>query len=227
MKRISILLLTVALAAGLFATNADAAKKKKKKPVKTTLYFHGSSAAGEADSMAQVNDVPLPMDPTKPSDSAPKSRQIPHALVTPNHQCAGNTLFPVWVGDLSGKIVGDVKVTFSAASTPGNVVVRMWPDVVGLMCDSDLAGTQDYVKPAGEAVVALPNGAGEVTATFKNVNVKTVGKLMLQFSPGTIDTPADREIFPPAATRILYDATDFASRIEFKCIPAKGKSCAK
>ena len=226
MKRISILLLTVALAAGLLAPSADAAKKKKK-AVKTTLYFHGASAAGEADSMAQVNDVPLPMDTTKPSDAAPKSRQLPHAVATPNHNCANNTLFPVWAGDVSGKIVGDVKVTFNAASTPGNVVVRMWPDVVGLMCDSDVSGSSDYVKPAGEAVVALPNGAGEATATFKNVNAKAIGRLVLQFSPGTMEAPADEEIFPPAATRILYDAPDFASRIEFKCIPAKGNSCTK
>lgn len=227
MKRSIVLILALGLIAGSLTGGATAAKKKKKKskPVKTTLYFHGNEMAGEVESMGAVADVPLPMSPKKPSDAAPKSKQIINGVVTPNGQCANNNLFPNWSGKLSGTVKGDVKVTFNAVSSPGKVVVRVWPDVMSLLCDSSVSGSSDYPKPAGETVVDLPNGAGEVTAVLKNVRAKAIGSLLVQISPAAIDTPDGDEAFPPSFARLLYDSPDFASRIEFKCIPAKGKSC--
>lgn len=230
MKRMITILLVVGLVAAMVGGSADAKKKKKKKakPVKTTLYFHGNEAVGESESFAVAADAPLPMSPEEPSGSEPKSKQITNGVVTPNAQCANNNLFPNWSGSVAGKIKGDVKVTFSTVSSPGDVVVRIWPDVMSLLCDSNLepvSSSSDYPKPAGEVTVSLPNGPGEVTAVMKGVKAKAIGSLLLEITPANVDTPAGRKIFPPSFARVLYDTDDFDSRIEFKCIPAKGKSC--
>jgi hypothetical protein len=226
MKRTTIVLLVMALSAGLLAGGATAAKKKKKaKPVATTLYFHGASPIGESESMGAVADVPLPMSPEKPSGAEPKSKQITNGVVTPNGRCANNNLFPNWSGKLSGTITGDIKVTFSTVGSPGQVLVRVWPDVLGLLCDSGVSGSSDYPEPVGEAIVDLAPGTGEVTAVLKKVKAKAIGSLLVQISPVEMETPAGETVFPPSFARVLYDTPDFASRIEFKCIPTKGKSC--
>jgi hypothetical protein len=225
MKRTIVLIVVGLLTAGLLSGGATAAKKKKAKPVKTTLYFHGGELVGETESMGSVNDVPLPMSPEKPSGSEPKSKQIINGVVTPNGKCANNNLFVNWKGDVAGTIKGDVKVTFSTVSSPGQVLVRLWPDIAALSCTSEVSGSADYPEPAGETVVDLPPGTGEVTATLKNVKAKAIGSLLVQISPAHMDTPAGRQVFPPSFARVLYDTPDFASRIEFTCIPAKGKRC--
>lgn len=224
MRRSLILVLVLGLVASFMSVGA-VAKKKKAKAVKTTLYFHGGSPIGESESMGAVADVPLPMSPEKPSGAEPKSKQIVNGVVTPNGQCANNNLFTNWSGQVSGTIKGDVKVTFNAISSPGQVVVRVWPDIMALMCDSATSGSSDYPDPAGETIVDLPNGTGEVTAVLKNVKAKAIGSLLVQISPVSIETPADKDVFPPSFARVLYDSPDFASRIEFTCVPARGKSC--
>ena len=177
MKRILVLLMIVGLVVGAVAT-AEAGKKKPK-PVATALYLHGATVVGENDSMAQVNDVYLPMDATEPSGAEPKSRFIFNAFVTPNTKCAGNNLFPVWAGGLSGRVTGDVKLTFHTLGTPGQVVVRIWPDVGSLLCDSAASGSMDYPEPAGEVTVDLPPGQGTVEAIMEDVDFSSVGSLML------------------------------------------------
>jgi hypothetical protein len=227
-SRLFVALLAVGLVAGLLGQGSIAAKKRKKraKPVKTTLYFHGNEVVGESESMANVADAPLPMSPAKPTGSEPKSKQVVNGVATPNSDCAGNNLFANWSGKTAGTIKGDVKVTFNAISSPGTVLVRLWPDVVSSLCTSTAAGTTDYPKPAGEALVALPNGTGEVTAVLKNVKVKAIDSLLVQISPAYIDGPEGRKVFPPSFVRLVYDTPDLDSRIEFMCIPAKGKKCA-
>lgn len=226
MKRTTVLLIVLALCAGLLSSGATAAKKKKKaKPVKTTLYFHGGSPIGESESMGTVNDVPLPMSAEEPAGSEPKSKQIINGVVTPNGKCANNNLFTNWKGDIAGTIKGDVKVTFTTVSSPGQVLVRVWPDVAGLMCTSEVSGSADYPEPAGEVVVDLAPGTGEITAVLKKVKAKAIGSLLVQISPAHVDTPAGRQVFPPSFARVLYDTPEYDSRIEFKCIPAKGKRC--
>lgn len=221
-------ILAGALVAG--ALVVPAAAKKKAKPVATTLYMHGASIVGEADSSPQVADAPLPMDPNEPEGAEPKSHGIANGVVTPNHQCAGNNLFPVFVGDVSGQIVGDMKVTLHALATPGKVDVRVWADKMGLLCTSDLSGSADYPEPAGEVTVDLPAGHGVIEAVFEDLNFPASANLMIQVSPEAtpVDTPAgEQHYFAPFVARVLYDAVDFASNVEFSCIPPKGaKSCA-
>lgn len=228
MKKILTLVMVLGLIAGAVASPAAAGKKKKKKakPVATKLYLHGASAVGENDSFSSVAEGYLPMDPAKPAGET-KSRQLTNYLVGPNTECAGNNLFPVWSGELSGQIAGDVKLTFSTLGTPGKAVVRIWPDVTASMCNSSLSGASDYPDPAGEVVVDLPAGEGTVEAVMEKVNFKAVGTVIVQISPAVaLDIPdPGGAVLNPFLSRVLYDSDEFASVLEFKCIPTKGKTC--
>lgn len=227
MKRSVVAVLALGLVFSSIAAPSFAAKKKKKapKPVATTLYFHGNEVVGETESSPQVADNPLPMTPEKPSGSEPKSKQIVNGVVTPNHECSGNNLFVNFMGEVSGTVTGDMKITFHTISSPGNVVVRVWPDVMGLLCNSAASGSADYVKPAGEIVVPLANGTGKVEAVLKKLKFKALGSMTIQISPENVVTPAGRSVFPPSFARVLYDTPTYDSKVEFKCTPAKGKSC--
>jgi hypothetical protein len=210
---------------------APAGAKKKAKPVATKLYLHGATVVGENDSFSLYNEAFLPMDKTAPTGTEPKSRWITNYLGGPNTQCAGNNLFPVWAGQLAGTIKGDVKLTFSAVGTPGDVVVRIWPDVGqgSSLCDSSnpASTSANYVDPAGEVVVTLPPGTGTVEAIMKNVSLKAVGSVVIQLSPVVaVDVPdPGGSVLSPFMSRVLYDTADFSSMLEFSCIPVAGTSC--
>lgn len=208
-----------------------AVAKRAAKPVATKLFLHSATVVGENDSFSLYNEAFLPMDKAEPSGSEPKSRWITNYLAGPNTQCAGNNLFPVWSGALTGQIKGDVKLTLNTVGTPGDVVVRIWPDVGAgaSLCDSDnpASPSSNYVDPAGEVVVSLPPGAGTVEAVMKGVNFKAVGSVVIQISPVVqVDIPSPGgSVLNPFMSRILYDTADFASVLEFSCIPASGTSC--
>lgn len=199
-----------------------------KKPVKTTFYLHGSQAIGETESFSLVADAYLPMSPEEPAAAEPRSKFITNYVAGPNANCAGNNLFPVWTGAMSGRIKGDMKFTFSTVGTPGPVEVRVWPDIMSSLCDSPATGTMDYVDPAGSVVVDLPPGAGTVEALIKDVDFKVAQHLLIQVSPiEAVDLPDPAgSLLSPFMARILYDTPDFASALEFSCVPAKGKTCA-
>lgn len=212
MKRI----ITVALLAGLIAGSlaampAHAKKKKKAKPVATTLYMHGNLPFGELEFPDTINGVFMPMDKNEPGGGAPKSMGLTNYAGGPNTQCAGNGLFPLWVGDLSGKIVGDIKVTMHTITGPASQVeVRVWPDISALACNDS------YPEPAGQVTVDLPAGHGETEAVIEGVKFPAASRLMIQISP----------VLPgPTQGRILYDSADMATQISFGCIPSSGKSC--
>jgi hypothetical protein len=217
-------IMTLALLAGLVATSLSttATAAGRKKPVKTTLYMHGTEAVGEVDLMANMEYLKL--DAKKPKSATPKTVGITNYVAGPNDECAGNNLFPVFVGALRGKVKGTMKVTFFNAGGPGKIRVRIWPDVTGQLCNQETLGIHDYVKPAGDATIdALP---GENTIVVKKVNFKALSALMIQFSPGAmVDVEGPRYI-PPLVARIAYDSPDFATRVQFTCTPLRGKKCA-
>lgn len=226
LKRLIVPVLAGALVAGALVVPAVAGKKPK--PVLTTLYMHGDTVIGEADSSPQIADVPLRMDSEPPTGTEPKSHAVANGIVTPNSNCAGNNLFPVFVGDLQGRIVGDMEIGLQFLSTPGQVDVRVWTDKFGLLCDSDLSGSAEYPEPAAEAVVDLPFGQAGVEVVLKDLNVVATQNLMVQVSPhvaGEVPTPAtNADYFAPFVARVLYDAALFSSHVQFSCIPPKGKS---
>ena len=206
--------LIAALAFGLIAggLQGPASARKKKAPVETTLYFHGVSQLGEEDAVNGLIDLTtfMKMDPIQPSSDESKSKSLGWSSTN----CAGNRLFVVWVGDVSGHVVGDMKVTFSAVSAPQEVEIRVWPDVNEQLCDAK------YPTPAASAKVTLPAGQGVVEATLDDVDFSSTAKLMIQISPAPIGTDT------PGLGRIFYDSTVDPSRVVFSCIPSRGKSCA-
>ena len=217
MKKLVAVLMLSAVAMSAFA--APAAQAKKKKPASTTLYFHGTQYVGEAEIPDGVNAIYRTMDATEPTDPAPKSVSLLAAGAagsgTPNPTCAGNPLFPVWVGDVNGTVVGDLKVSIDAVSLPTQVDVRVWGFVPGIgACDSQ--GVEGYVEPFAETRIDVPAGVGTLETVLKNKKATTLGKLMVQITP---------VLEGPTATRFLYDSTSAVSQIEFKCAPATGASC--
>ena len=228
MKRIAGLLL-VAVVATALTSAVPAAAKKKAKPVATKLFLHGDGPVGESQSVPVVSDAMLPMDATEPAGAEPKSKFITNGIVTPNPMCAGNNLFPVWTGQVAGTIKGDMKLTLHTVGTPGPIEVRVWPDVASSMCTSEnpVSSSDAYPDPAGAVEVELPPGHGTVEAVIKNVNFKAIGSMIVQVTPVVAaDLPSPGPVvFNPFVSRILYDTADFASSLEFSCIPAKGASC--
>jgi hypothetical protein len=198
----------------MFGAVASAeAKKKAKKPVSVTYYFHGTETVGEIDLVNNFAVSYLKMDSTEPTEPAPRSRPFTTWSGDPQmwNDCAGSALLPVWTGPLSGKVVGDMKVTLHTLSAPKAVTIQVWPDLASQACASNNLGEGDYPEPAAETTVDLPAGPGESEIILKNVKFDASAMLMLQVLP-----------HGPAPGRVLYDSPDFASKIEFKCIP---KSC--
>lgn len=62
---------------------------------------------------------------------------------------------------------------------------------------------------------------------MENVTLKALGSVIIQVSPVVqVDIPSPGgSVLNPFMSRILYDTPDFASVLEFSCIPASGTSC--
>lgn len=225
MRKTLAVALVVGLMTGALVGPAEAGKKKKAKPVATTLFLHGTEKFGEMESFSFLADAYLKMDPTAPTGTDTKSKGITNYGIGPNTRCAGNSLFPTYVGELQGTVKGDVKVSLNTVASPGAAVeVRIWPDLASLACDS--AAGNEYIEPAGSAVVALPAGQGTVEAVIEGVDFKATAGLMLQVSPATMDVAGTPRPLPPFFGRLLYDSEAAPSSISFSCLPSSGKTCA-
>jgi hypothetical protein len=160
----------------------------------------GSQPAGEAEALEFLSLVPE-------APSAEKSMQLINYVGGPNTECAGNSLFPVFVGSLRGRVTGDIKVQFNAASTAGAVDVRIWPDVYGQLCN------EAYLPPARSVRVNLPAGPGLVEAVLSGASFDVGDQVMVQITP-VVETPF--------VGRMFYGTPD--ARVEFECIPSIGKT---
>ncbi|MGH2807468.1 MAG: hypothetical protein ACRDKT_09340 [Actinomycetota bacterium] len=204
-------LIAVVLAAGLLAGGmtmpADAAKKKrKKKPVPTTMFLDGTSQWGEEDQIANGTYPKL----AAAAGDGEKSMMIPNYVGGPNTECAGNSLMPVFVGGVAGRVVGDLKITFDATASPGaSAEIRVWPDLSAQACN------EDYVPPFGSTTVELPAGGGTVEATIEGVDFTAQTGMMIQIT-SVIGVP-------PSYARVFYGTE--TSKIEFSCTPTSGKTC--
>jgi hypothetical protein len=208
-------LLGFGLVAGSLVSPAAAARKPK--PVATTLYMHGtlhvadltewlSGAAGGTHRM---------MDATEPAAGAPKSQSF--SFAAGNLECAGNELFPSWEGKIAGKLASDVTIKANFVSAPTTVTARVWIDVPFGSCTSSNTGSTDFQPPVAEVTVDVPPGSNEVEIVLEGLKGKKAKfSMIVQL----------HQTSPAGQGRILYDSADFASRVEFSCIPASGKSCA-
>jgi hypothetical protein len=212
MKRAIAMLLTLGLVLGAMST-AGAAKKAK--PVTATLFFHGTETVGEADLVNNIGSYNK-MDTTEPAAGPPKSIQGATWGGDPAiwNDCAGSALLPVWTAPVSGKIVGDIKVTLNTVAAAKSVTVQVWPDLLTQQCAANDTSNGTYPEPAAQAKVDLPAGPGASEVVLKKVNFKAVGALTVMILPEG-----------PAPYRVLYDSADYASSLTFSCIPTSGKSC--
>jgi hypothetical protein len=210
MKRFIVLAAVMALAATTLAPAAGAAKK----PVKTTFYFHGTEQVGEVEMISGIGTYPR-MDTTAPTGDQPKERGFAVWKGTPWNDCAGFAFTPVWTGTVSGRIVGDMKLTLHGVFPPTAVNVQVWPDVASQQCASNDTSTGNYPEPVAVTNATLTPGPGVTEITLKDVNFKAQALLMIQILPDG-----------PNPGRILFDSADYASMLEFTCVPTTGKKCA-
>lgn len=216
-RKLITVLIAVFLIVPLAVAPASAAKKRKKPapaPVLTKLYLDGEQDAGETEHDPLVNPGYLPLSTVEPDGSQPRSTGYANLVVTPNTACAGNNLFPVFVGPLVGRVTGTIKVTLHTASTPGVLDIRLWPDVNSQKCNSAAGGTMDYIEPPASIEVDVPPGQGVIEVEIPNVDFQAQALLMLQVTP--LAAPG------PIIGRVLYDTPTTASGIEFMCVPPAG-----
>ena len=205
MKRLIAATLALGLLGGALAVPAMA-KKKKVKPVATTLYLEGTSDFGEQDQTGTGSFLEL--SPTE--GTGEKSMGLINAVATPNPKCGGNSTMPVFVGPMSGRVVGDLKISFSALATAAaKTEIRVWPDLAAQACNDA------FIEPAGAVVVDLPAGEGTVEATIEGLDFTAQGVMMIQFT-NVLGAP-------PTYARIFYGTAD--TKIEFTCTPLSGTSC--
>ena len=166
--------------------------------------MEGEASFGEEDQLGNGTYLKLQLE----AGSGEKSMGMPNYVGGPNSNCAGNSLVPVFVGELAGKVTGDMKVTFDASATPAaKAEVRVWPDIAAQACNNA------YPEPAAAVVVDLPAGGGTVEAVLEGVDIEASGVMMIQITPVLAA--------PPSYARVFY-GTD-ASKVEFNCLPRFGE----
>lgn len=216
-KRILVFCLVLGMLAGALAVPAQAKKKKKKAappaPIATVLYLEGENSLGEQDGGVPVAAPGTYLQLVKEPGSGEKSMGIPSYMAGPNNNCGGNSLFPNFLGELSGTITGDVKVSFEAIGSPGSSVeVRIWPDLFAQACN------ESYIEPAGKVTVTLPSARGLVEAVIPGVNFDAVSGILIQLT-GVAGSTAAPSV-PPFYGRAYYGLE--TTKVEFLCMPASG-----
>ncbi|MDX6199111.1 MAG: hypothetical protein QOJ79_2262 [Actinomycetota bacterium] len=211
MKPRTLCLVAVAVvASALTAPLAQA--KPAAKPVAITQYLHGTQQYGELQKPAGQGDYAV-MDGKAPAGTSARSSGVTNYVGGPNTECAGNTLFPVWVGAVDGTPTGNATVDlFLQTAGSGSFEVRLFSNVGEQLCNADYPGT------IGSETVTFTSGQDKATVVLKNINPKhkPVGSLMLQITPVLSA--------PPYVARVQYDATAANSRITFSCLPKAGKT---
>lgn len=213
MKRI----LVLAVASGLLATGAVSAsaapKPKAPKPVPMTWFLHGTQPLGELENPDITSPTYMSMDAKAPTGTSARSAGVTYYVGGPNTECAGNTLFPVWVGALDGAPTGEATVEFPVqVAGSGSIEIRLFADIFGQACN------EAYEPPIGSVVVPVTSGMTSVKAVLKGINKKkrNISSLMLQVSPA-------ETLAAPYVTRIQYDATSAMAKVAFTCQPKAGK----
>ena len=133
---------------------------KSAKPQATTFYLHGTQPAGEAQmDETALNSNWMILDTTEPAAGAPKSIFVTNYFRGPNTDCNGNGLLPVWRGNMTGKVKGDVTLTLHTVGTPTvQLVASLYADGTG-QCASD--GSNPALPAADgfyRCVVSNPGG---------------------------------------------------------------------
>ena len=219
-RKLTITALLLALIASVVVAPANAKKKKPPKPapIAHTLYLEGTTEMGEQEEFTVPVVRPgVWLQLTKEPGTGEKSHGVPSYSVGPNNDCSGNRYFPVFVGALTGRVLGEVKITFEAVSTPGGKAeVRIWRDQTEQLCN------EMYLEPVGKVEVELPTSRGVVEAVIPNVDFEATANWMIQIT-GVAGSPAGGPTVPPFYARAYYGTE--TSTVQFSCLPSSGSSC--
>ena len=197
--------LSTALTGGASATSNE--------PILMRFYAHGDASAGEAQLHQALTGAYMSMDRKAPTSDVPKSMGLVAAAGAPNQNCAGSPYFPVWVGEIGGRITGDIVFDFHVmSSTGGKVEIRVWPDMEVTGCD------EDYRDPYAITRVALPEGSGAVNAVMNDVDFEAATNVMVQVTPLRAGITQGR---------ILYDSKEADTSLTFHCTPLWGDSSCR
>jgi hypothetical protein len=209
MRRALVVAGILGLVAGSLAAPVQA-RAKRAKPVKTTLYMHGNAPVGD------LTELYFNVGEGKVMAMEPYPKSFSYQQVIANDECTGNPLTPSWQGDVSGTIVGDIKWVTHLLAPPSRVTARLWVDIPFASCTSSNTGAENFRPPDAEATVDVPPGHNEVKIVFKGVKkLKVQGTMIVQLI----------ELQPNNQGRVFYDSPDFPTRLQFSCVPARGKSC--
>jgi hypothetical protein len=207
-------LVASALVGGAVNASLAQAKPRGPKPVTVTHFLHGTQSYGEAQKPAGQGDYAV-MNASAPTGTSARSSGITNYVGGPNTDCAGNSLFPVWIGAVDGAPTGDAKVElFLQTAGSGSFEVRLFADVEEQLCN------ETYPGDIGAETVTFTSGQDKATVVLKYINRKhkPLHSLMLQVTPVLTA--------PPYIARVQYDSTAANSRITFSCLPKAGKkSC--
>lgn len=209
--------LAVVIVTTLVAAPGAAEESTTTTPIATTLYLHGTQQVGEVELPDTFLTAYRRMSETAPTGTDAKSVQVVNYLRGPNAKCSGNGLVPTWEAPIDGTVAGPVTVTLNTAAIPASTLqVRLFADVGMNSCNDS------FVAPIADKTVNVATGQAETVVTFEDVNAPVTSNLVLMLNaPETnVKVPAQPSPAQPFAhTRVFYDATAAASRVQFGCTP--------
>ena len=180
-------------------------------PVRIDFFAHADTSVSEARLHRSVRGDFMFMDRTRPVSEIPKSAGLTNLGIAPSRRCVGSPFFPVWSGEVGGRITGEVVFEFYVVSSPGGEVdVRLWPDVDVTECEDH------YRTPAARTTVNLPFGSGKVVARMTGVDFEAANNVIVQLSPKAEITQG----------RVLFDATSAPTSLTLHCTPLWEDGCA-
>ena len=181
-------------------------------PVRRTLYMDGVLPLGGPVDYGQNGYLFLNRDP----GTSEKSMDMPNWSMSES-SCAGNSSYPVFVGDVSGRVVGDMEITFPAIGTGQTVSIRVWPDINETRC------SPDYPAPVGSVRVALPQGQGTVQAMIPDLDFDAEQKMMIQITP-IPGTSYGRVFYGTSASHVTFQVSPNPDR-DVDGIPDRVDNC--
>jgi hypothetical protein len=192
---------------------------------KIVFYLHGDQVAGETElAYTFTRKQWHTMDRRKPDEEQSKSQWVTNlpfsSQGSPNPDCAGNGLLPVWRGDMRGRIKGKVTLLLHTqiiqADTADGAVLqaRLFADSFGsdhIECVED--------QPVGKSRVRPSHGQDVTKLVFENVDFSVLEYVQVQLWMETSLPEGKYGYF-----RIYYDGQTSPSSLTFTCIPPKGRA---
>ena len=162
--------------------------------VERTLYFHGASAVGDADSYPGMAGSmgPLTLSPEAPTGTQPKADTNASTAVYPA-TLPGNPIMSAWHTYLDETTrIACFGFTYWAVSNGSDMAVQLHPDSAFIL---------------GETPPVTATASGTGTGIVKYTSAMALP------APLTIDSEVFAQIEPASPATILYDSVDYPSAV--------------